>query len=100
MVTPPHSKNFATVEMARDNSIIMHLQLPSHTTHRLQLLDDAVFKPLETYYNQAVERMRVNPGLAVTQFQVAELLGEAYGKATTIANSINGFRKCGIWPVN
>lgn len=91
-----HSKNLAAVEICRDNGVIM-LQLPGHTTHRLQPLDVAVFKPLETYYNQAVEKwMRTHPGLAVTQFQVAENLGEAYGKAATIEHSINGFRKCGI----
>lgn len=95
-----HSKNLAAVHMARDNGVIL-LQLPGHTTHRLQPLDISVFKPLETYYNQAVEKwMREHPGLAVTQFQVAELLGQAYGKAATVENSVNGFRKCGIWPVN
>lgn len=77
--------------MTRDNGVIM-LQLPGSATQ-------CCFKPLETYYNQAVERwMRVHPGLAVTQFQVAELLGEAYGKAASISNS--GFRKYEIWPVN
>lgn len=86
-----HLKKFAAVKMTRDNGVIM-LQLPGSATQ-------CCFKPLETYYNQAVERwMRVHPGLAVTQFQVAELLGEVYGKAASISNS--GFRKYEIWPVN
>ncbi|KAK9680522.1 hypothetical protein QE152_g39032 [Popillia japonica] len=38
--------------------------------------------------------------LAVTQYQVAELLGEAYAKAATIENAVNGFRAAGVWPVN
>jgi hypothetical protein len=78
-----HSKNLAAIELARANGVII-LQLPGHTTHRLQPLDVSIFGPLETYYNQAVEKwMREHPGLAVTQFQVAELHSEAYGKAAT-----------------
>ncbi|KAB0803737.1 hypothetical protein PPYR_00707 [Photinus pyralis] len=95
-----HSKNLKAVQLARQHGVIM-LQLPGHTTHRLQPLDVAVFKPLEGYYNQAVEKwMREHAGLGVTQFQVAQILGEAYPRAATIANAINGFRKCGIWPVD
>lgn len=95
-----HSKNLEAINLAREHGIIL-LQLPGHTTHRLQPLDVAIFKPMEVYYNQAVERwMREHPGLAVTQHQVAKLLGEAYGKAATIGFAMNGFSKCGIWPVN
>lgn len=95
-----HSKNLNAVKLARNNGVMM-LQLPGHTTHRLQPLDVAVFKPLEVYYNQGVEKwMREHPGLAVTQFQVAQILGEAYGRAAAIGNAVNGFRKCGIWPVD
>jgi hypothetical protein len=95
-----HSKNLAAIELTRANGVII-LQLPGHTTHRLQPLDVSIFGPLETYYNQAVEKwMREHPGLAVTQFQVAELLSEAYGKAATLSNAMGGFRKSGIWPVN
>ncbi|KAJ8946002.1 hypothetical protein NQ314_008998 [Rhamnusium bicolor] len=72
-----HSKNDGAILTAYENGVII-LQLPGHTTHRLQLLDVAVFKPLETYYNQAVEKwMTEHPGLAVTKFQVAQILSEA-----------------------
>jgi hypothetical protein len=50
-----HSKNLAAIELARANGVII-LQLPGHTTHRLQPLDVSIFGPLETYYNQAVEK--------------------------------------------
>ncbi|KAF2896249.1 hypothetical protein ILUMI_09926 [Ignelater luminosus] len=57
-----HSKNLKAVQLARQNEVIM-LQLPGHTTNRLQLLDVAVFKPLERYYNQSVEKwMREHSG--------------------------------------
>lgn len=95
-----HSRNLAAIELARENGVIL-LQLPGHTTHRLQPLDVAIFKPLQVYYDQAIEKwLRQNPGRAVTQFQVARFIGEAYGRAASIANAANGFRRCGIWPVD
>lgn len=47
-----HTKNTAAINLAIDNGIIM-LSLPAHTTHRLQPLDVAFFKPLSVYFNQA-----------------------------------------------
>lgn len=95
-----HSKNLEAIELARNNGVII-LQLPGHTTHRLQPLDVAVFKPLELYYTEANEKwLRSNPGLTVSQYQVAQLLGEAYARAAVVANAMNGFKKTGIWPVD
>lgn len=95
-----HSKNLEAIELARNNGVIM-LQLPGHTTHRLQPLDVAVFKPLELYYTEGNEKwLRTNPGLTVSQYQVAQLIGEAYTRAAVLANAMNGFKKTGIWPVD
>lgn len=95
-----HSRNLTAIELARENGIIL-LQLPGHTTHRLQPLDVAIFKPLQVYYDQAVEKwLREHPGRTITQYHVARLIGEAYGRAASIANATNGFRRCGIWPVD
>lgn len=95
-----HSKNLDAVLLARENGIIL-LQLPGHTTHRLQPLDVSFFKPMSTYYTQAIETwMRTNPGRAVTQYQVSQLIKEAYERAATIGNIANGFRASGIWPIN
>nr|CAH7759019.1 unnamed protein product [Callosobruchus chinensis] len=91
---------FNVDELARNNGVIM-LQLPGHTTNRLQPLDVAVFRPLELYYTEANEKwLRSHPGLTVSQYQVAQLLGEAYARAAVIANAMNGFRRTGIWPVD
>ncbi|KAF2893628.1 hypothetical protein ILUMI_12544 [Ignelater luminosus] len=59
------------VQLAIQNGVIV-LQLPGHTT----------------------------PRLGITQFQVANILNEAYLKTATTVNSTNGFRKCGMWPVD
>ncbi|KAJ2937617.1 hypothetical protein O0L34_g17873 [Tuta absoluta] len=95
-----YSKNLEALSLARDKGVIL-LQLPGHTTHRLQPLDVSFFKPMSTYYTQAIESwMRANPGSAVTQYQVSRLINEAYERAATIGNVANGFRATGIWPVN
>lgn len=95
-----HSKNLDALYLAKANGIIM-LQLPGHTTNRIQPLDVAFFKPLSTYYIQSTEKwLRSNPGRQVTQYQVAKLFGEAYERAAMIGNIVNGFKASGVWPVN
>lgn len=77
------------------------VQLPAHTTHRLQPLDVAFFKPLNTYFGQAADKwMRSNPGDKITQYQVAQLVGEAYGKTCTIETAISCLKSTGIWPLD
>ncbi|CAH2091298.1 unnamed protein product [Euphydryas editha] len=46
-----HSNSIGLLEAAAANDVIL-LCLPSHTTHALQPLDRAFFKPLKTYFNQ------------------------------------------------
>lgn len=95
-----HSKNLEALDLSRNHGVIL-LQLPAHTTHRVQPLDRSFFGPLKGYYNQAVQKwLRTNPGLSLTQYQVSETVAEAYGKAATIENAVSGFKACGIWPVD
>lgn len=71
-----HSINLDVFNLAREHGVIF-LQLPKHTTHRLQPLDVSFFKPFNEYYNEAVERyLRINPGSCVTQYQICRLLKE------------------------
>lgn len=95
-----HSKNLEAISLARDNGIIL-LQLPGHTTHRLQPLDVGVFKSMESNYSQVMTTwLRTNAGQKITQFEVTALLSEAYTKSATISNAVSGFKATGIWPVN
>lgn len=95
-----HSKNLRALEIARDAGVIL-LQLPAHTTHKLQPLDVAFFKPLETFYIQEVQKwMRTNPNNPVSMYHVASILTPAYNRAATVENAVSGFRNTGIWPVN
>ncbi|KAJ8927942.1 hypothetical protein NQ314_019574 [Rhamnusium bicolor] len=95
-----HCKNLEALLLARESGVIL-MQLPGHTTHRLQPLDRSFFKPMEVYYTEAPEKwLRSNIERTVTQYQVAELLNEAYGRAATIQTAANGFKASGVWPVN
>ena len=49
-----HLKSLELMDYARENSLFL-LSLPPHTTHKLQPLDRAVFKPLKSYFNNVVK---------------------------------------------
>jgi hypothetical protein len=83
-----HSKNLEALNYAREHNIHL-LQLPGYTTHRLQPLDVAFFKPLQSYYVRAQEK-----------WLRASLFSEAYGRAATVETAASAFRGSGIWPVD
>ena len=93
-----HTKNLDVISKARDNNVIL-VSLPSHCTHKLQPLDIAFFKSMNSYYDQEVQAwLRRHPGRVVSEWQIAEIFSAAYGKAATVQNACNGFRKAGIIP--
>ncbi|KAG5883347.1 hypothetical protein JTB14_023240 [Gonioctena quinquepunctata] len=56
---------------------------------------------LSTFYSQGVECfVRSHPGRVVTEYQIAEIFGRAYLRASTPTNAMNVFRKTGIYPDN
>jgi len=57
--------------------------------------------PLKTYYASAIENwLAAHPNRIVKKLQISSLFGEAYNRAATVQNAINGFRKTGIAPFN
>lgn len=95
-----HVKNIDFIEKARQNHTTV-VCLPPHCSHNLQPLDVSFMGPFNTFYVQAIEKyLRNNPGRVVSQFQVSSLLGEAFLRAAVPYTAINGFRKCGIVPLD
>jgi len=95
-----HTKSLEVLEYAFQHGVIM-ICLPPHTTHKLQPLDVAFCKSFNTYYDQHIQKwLRTHPGRAFGEFQVAAAVSEAVGRAATVAKAINGFQKCGIWPLD
>nr|XP_047135512.1 MFS-type transporter clz9-like [Hydra vulgaris] len=93
-----HKKYLSVIKKARHSNVLI-LSLPSHCTHKLQPLDVSFFKSLKIFYDQEVSTwLRRHPGRPVTELEVGELFGKAYGKAATVQNCQSGFKKCGIYP--
>jgi len=95
-----HVKSIAVIDLAVSYDITM-VCLPPHTTHYLQPLDRAFFKPLKVHYDSACRTFLSNhPGRQITKLQFGSLLSEAWGRAATPGTASNGFRSCGIFPLN
>lgn len=93
-------KYLAALEYASQNNVVF-VSLPPHTTHRMQPLDRCVYGPLKTYFEQAVSIFqRSHVGRVISQYEVARLFGEAYMRAASAQNAINGFKSTGLWPMN
>lgn len=55
--------------------------------------------PQKAYYSQEIKTwLPNNPGRTLTNKYCARLFGSAYEKAATMSNSVNGFRKIGLFP--
>ena len=95
-----HVKSIDVIDLAVSYNITM-VCLPPHTTHYLQPLDRAFFKPLKVHYDNACRTFLSNhAGRQITKLQFGSLLSEAWGRAATPGTASNGFRACGIFPLN
>ena len=95
-----HTKSIEVLKFRESSGIIL-LSLPPHTTHRLQPLDYAFFKPLKTAYNSACSAwMKSHVGRVITVRQFGEIFNNAYMKVASIQIAVNGFKSCGISPLN
>ncbi len=57
---------FAFTEYAKENNIIL-LYLPTHSTHRLQVLDITIFGSLSTYYSNLVKENNRYSGIDINK---------------------------------
>lgn len=102
LILDNHSSHIslAIVEFCRSRGIHV-LSLPPHCSHKIQPLDVGFFGPLKTAYSQEADSwMITNPGRCITQYQVAELFGAAYGRVAAVKKANNAFRATGIYPFN
>jgi hypothetical protein len=88
------------LSFAKENGIVM-MCLPPHCTLRVQHLDVSFYGKMKTYYDQEdSEWLKANPGRILHSTRPVHFLSTEYGKAATIANAQNAFRKTGIWSIN
>lgn len=73
---------------------------PSHSTHRLQALDVAIFSPLANYYSTSLDSW-IQQTKGLTSMGKREFFGlfyPAFLKAFTKDNIESGWRKTGLYP--
>ncbi|XP_072383816.1 uncharacterized protein [Diabrotica undecimpunctata] len=84
------------ITYAKEHGIIL-LNIPPHTSHKLQALDKSVFRPLKSFYNTACDDwMLTHPGRTITIYEVEGCLAYAFPLAFTPHNIESGFRVTGI----
>ncbi|KAG8224598.1 hypothetical protein J437_LFUL009440 [Ladona fulva] len=76
------------------------LSIPPHSSHKMQPLDKVFFKLLKDYLSQMSDNWLLNhPGRVMTNYQIAEIFGQAHERTATMGKGIKGFELCGIFPV-
>jgi hypothetical protein len=81
------------------NNIIL-CRLPSHTSHKLQPCDVAVFGPLKTAYREQVERLERGGVNTIGKQHFTSLYKPARERAFTPKNIRAGFAASGLVPFN
>jgi len=94
----PRKEPVNVLDFAAENDIIQ-LCLPSDTTHYLLPPFRSFFKPLTTFWQQAVNNwIHRNPSRKITRLQFGRLLTVSWNQAATAGNGSAGFPACGIYP--
>jgi hypothetical protein len=75
-------------------------RLPSHTSHKLQPCDVAVFGPLKTAYREQVERLFRGGADTIGKQHFTLLYSHAREAAMTARNIRSGWSKAGLFPFN
>ena len=67
--------NIEAISLARENGVILFTLVP-HTTHELQPLDTAVFRPLKkNWYEECHMYVQSHPGRIITKYHFSEVYG-------------------------
>jgi len=87
------------LEYCLENNIIL-CRLPSHTSHKLQPCDVAVFAPLKSAYRNQVERLYRGGVNTVRKEHFTSLYSRARELAFTERNIAAGWAATGLFPFN
>ena len=88
------------VEKAIENEVVL-VCLPPHTTHVLQPLDVAVYRSLKASFSCLVNSAKLlNSNIWISKAKFTGVFKLAFEESFTMRSIIEGFRKCGIYPLN
>ena len=91
------------IDIARENNVILYC-LPPHTTNILQPLDVAIFRPMKQHFSRLCGSIQLATigqpkKVRINKTNFTAIFKEAFG-SITLSTIENGFRKCGIVPLN
>jgi hypothetical protein len=92
-------ESLEVLEFVMQNNIIL-CRLPSHTSHKLQPCDVAVFSPLKSAYRDEVDRLERGGVGTIGKQHFTYLYSPAREKAFTEKNILAGWRASGLYPYN
>lgn len=92
----PH-ESLEVLQFCHENNIIL-CRMPSHTSHKLQPCDVAVFGPLKTAYREAVEELERGGVKIIGKQHFTLLYDQARQVAFTPHNIKSGWAKTGLFP--
>jgi hypothetical protein len=87
------------LEFVLENNIVL-CRLPSHTSHKLQPCDIAVFAPLKAAYRDQVERLERGGVGTVGKQHFTYLYSPARERAFHQRNILAGWKASGLYPFN
>jgi hypothetical protein len=87
------------LELCFENNIIL-CRLPSHTSHKLQPCDVAVFASLKDAYREQVDRLERGGVNTISKQHFTSLFSLARERAFTLKNIKAGFAASGLFPFN
>ena len=90
-------ESLEVLEFCFENNIIL-CRMPSHTSHKLQPCDVAVFSPLKAAYRDEVERLERGGVGTIGKEHFTYLYSRARERALTPSNIKAGFRASGLIP--
>lgn len=85
------------LEFCFQNHIVL-CRIPSHTSHKLQPCDVAVFAPLKAAYRDQVERLERAGVGTIGKMHFTALYGPARQRAFSKKNILAGWAKSGLFP--
>ena len=95
-----HSLHFKpdTIHFAKEQNVVVFC-LPPHTTHECQPLDCSLFGPLKVHWRHVCHEFhQKNPYGTITKLNFTGLFKQAWLKAISGENIVNGFKKSGVFP--
>ena len=92
--------NLEAIDFAKKHGIVL-LSFPSHSSHKLQPFDKAVYGPFKRYYNNACDCwMKENRGTTISIYGTPDMVGRGFPRAFTPLNIQSGFKITVIYLFN